>query len=104
MDDSARRDQFRTDARIAAHHGVAAKYFRQQQFILDPILQSQDGAARVETSLERMCSGGGVVGFHAKQDEVVGREIAWLGGGRNRKRKVPLIALELEAPIFERPQ
>ena len=75
MNQSARRGYFDPDPRVAAHYSLAAENLRQARFVLHPILQGQNHATFGKTPAHRGSSLVGVIGLHAKQGQIVGREV-----------------------------
>ena len=71
---------------------------------LDAVLQREDRAARRETSSERLRRGIGVIRLDAKEDQVVGRELARIIRRGHWAMKIAARALEVEAVLLERLQ
>ena len=50
MNDFRRRDHLDSDARVAAHHGVAAEDRGEPRLVLDAVLKGENRAAGIEAS------------------------------------------------------
>src|ERR1700689_5767202 len=102
MNDFTRRDHFDSAPRVAAHDGATAEDRGEPGLVLDAVLKSENRAAGIEASSDRVRGGVGIVGLHAEQDEVVRREVARRVGRLNLDAQVAANAGDVEAALANR--
>jgi hypothetical protein len=74
MNQTAGRDYFDPDPRVAAHYSLAAEKLRQARFVLHPLCRVGITPPSARHPRIAGCSLVGVVGLHAKQGQIAGRE------------------------------